>query len=339
MPSSDKTGVAGQFSCPACRDELINAIDGLSCQACQKTYPLVGGVPDLRLLDIKTNALFADDAQRAQILRSRSPSLSLPELIRLCYELPGSRTKEALDCTVSFMLNGKMRMGQLLEGFSDFAAEQGWQIPKGGRALDLGSGCGMTTSGLLQDYVEIYGINPAEDEMVVAQKINQEQHEGKINFCLALGEQLPFPDNFFELVVAADVIEHVVDPKAVLREIERVLKPGGMLLANSPNKYNIFTPDGHVHIKYVGFIPSLFREAYVRWRTGGASWKLRNIRLLSYGQLRSGLKKLQQSRFIIQFLSADEKKVKTWKFKLITRFSLVYQWLRSEHNCIVQKMG
>ncbi len=45
---------------------------------------------------------------------------------------------------------------------------------------------------------------------------------------------LPFADSCFDIVICAEVLEHVPDPRAVLRELHRVLKPGGTLLACVP---------------------------------------------------------------------------------------------------------
>jgi SAM-dependent methyltransferase len=46
---------------------------------------------------------------------------------------------------------------------------------------------------------------------------------------------LPFPDATFECVVAGEIIEHVPDPDALLREVRRVLVPGGLLVLSTPN--------------------------------------------------------------------------------------------------------
>jgi 2-polyprenyl-3-methyl-5-hydroxy-6-metoxy-1,4-benzoquinol methylase len=47
--------------------------------------------------------------------------------------------------------------------------------------------------------------------------------------------KLPFLDNFFDVIVAGDVIEHIYDTDFFLEEIRRVLKPGGKLLLSTPN--------------------------------------------------------------------------------------------------------
>jgi SAM-dependent methyltransferase len=51
----------------------------------------------------------------------------------------------------------------------------------------------------------------------------------------AAGENLPYPDDHFDLVVSNEVIEHVADDRKTLEEVFRVLKPGGRLVLFCPN--------------------------------------------------------------------------------------------------------
>lgn len=50
------------------------------------------------------------------------------------------------------------------------------------------------------------------------------------------GSNFPLPNNYFDLVVSLWVFEHVKEPETVLREINRVLKPGGRFIFVTPNK-------------------------------------------------------------------------------------------------------
>src|SRR3990172_12552172 len=47
--------------------------------------------------------------------------------------------------------------------------------------------------------------------------------------------RLPFPDNFFNAVVAGEIIEHIFDTEFFLEEIKRILKPGGRIVISTPN--------------------------------------------------------------------------------------------------------
>lgn len=58
-------------------------------------------------------------------------------------------------------------------------------------------------------------------------------------FTQASAEHLPYPDESFKCVTMFDVIEHVENPTQCIREIHRVLKPGGKLLLGTPNSMYI----------------------------------------------------------------------------------------------------
>lgn len=47
--------------------------------------------------------------------------------------------------------------------------------------------------------------------------------------------KLPFEDDFFDVVITGEIIEHIFDTDFFLREVHRVLKPGGKLLISTPN--------------------------------------------------------------------------------------------------------
>ena len=55
------------------------------------------------------------------------------------------------------------------------------------------------------------------------------------NFKQSVIPPLPYPDSSFDTVISFQVIEHIKDDKAYLKEIFRVLKPGGIALLTTPN--------------------------------------------------------------------------------------------------------
>lgn len=54
-----------------------------------------------------------------------------------------------------------------------------------------------------------------------------------------LNERTPYEDQNFDAVLAAEVIEHLENPRAVLREWTRILKPGGWIIFSTPNNESI----------------------------------------------------------------------------------------------------
>lgn len=65
----------------------------------------------------------------------------------------------------------------------------------------------------------------------------------------------PFPDKSFDIVVCRELIEHVPNPKKLLSEIWRLLKPNGYVFISTPNGLNVF-PDGVEHIR--AYLPNGF---------------------------------------------------------------------------------
>jgi len=63
-------------------------------------------------------------------------------------------------------------------------------------------------------------------------KFNEKGYKGE--FINAGGYSYPFPDGAFDMIVCADVIEHVDKPIAMLTEIRRLLKPGGAAVISTP---------------------------------------------------------------------------------------------------------
>ena len=73
------------------------------------------------------------------------------------------------------------------------------------------------------------------------------------------GEALPFPDDSFDLVYSANVLEHTEDPERVFMESVRVLRPGGVLHMELPNYLSYF--EGH----YLVFQPPIFWKPMLGW--------------------------------------------------------------------------
>jgi len=93
--------------------------------------------------------------------------------------------------------------------------------------LDVGSGTGANLK-MLAQFGEAQGVDVSADAVAFCRE------RGLENVRLGAAESLPFDDNGFDLVTALDVVEHMDDDVAGLREMHRVLRPGGRLLLFVP---------------------------------------------------------------------------------------------------------
>ncbi|MBC7262654.1 MAG: class I SAM-dependent methyltransferase, partial [Chloroflexi bacterium] len=82
-----------------------------------------------------------------------------------------------------------------------------------------------------------YGVDI--DPEKVAQAQEQLEH-----VYLAPAEELPFPEDYFDVVLLHEVLEHVTDDRQAVREAHRVAKPGGRLVIFVPNRLYPFETHG-----------------------------------------------------------------------------------------------
>lgn len=84
-------------------------------------------------------------------------------------------------------------------------------------------------------------------------------------FAVAEGEKLPFATGHFDVVTFVDVIEHVRDADAALREVARVLTPGGTLFLQGPNRFSPhwLASDPHYRMAGISVLPPALGRFYV----------------------------------------------------------------------------
>ena len=103
-------------------------------------------------------------------------------------------------------------------------------IPASSRILDAGCGSGVTAAKLMQRGYAVWGIDLAEPMIREARDLC-----GTDQFGVGDIEHIPFGDNTFDGVVSLGVIEYQESDEQTLREIHRVLIPGGRAVIAIPN--------------------------------------------------------------------------------------------------------
>ncbi len=149
------------------------------------------------------------------------------------------------------------------------ARESHWrefvQLPSDGRVLDAGCGNGDYTRLALQHGCPVWAFD-LSPEMVSSTRRRlsavgltaEELQEANVL-------DIPYPDGMFDVVICFAVIDHVPDEcrTQAVRELVRVLKPGGALYINTPNRYAYGWRAGHWLMRRLGRFP----EGKIRWMT------------------------------------------------------------------------
>ena len=106
----------------------------------------------------------------------------------------------------------------------------------GKRVLEIGCGDGNVLYNLSHNFAELYGI---EISQIRADKADKKVKKNNLDnvkiFAGNIENGLDFADEFFDVILWADVIEHVVDLFAAMAEIKRLLAPQGKLITCTPN--------------------------------------------------------------------------------------------------------
>jgi ubiquinone/menaquinone biosynthesis C-methylase UbiE len=137
----------------------------------------------------------------------------------------------------------------------------------GKRILEVGSGLGVNHIVWSKLYnIDGYGIEPDGEGFGESYSISIELIKNNsldVNKIIrATGENIPFPDNYFDIVYSTNVLEHVSNPGKVLDESMRVLKPNGTLQFIYPNFHSFY--DGHYAVMHPPIPSNNFFQWYVR---------------------------------------------------------------------------
>lgn len=101
----------------------------------------------------------------------------------------------------------------------------------GKAVLDFGCGWGGETAWLAERATLACGCDINDDALRDAERFRVESGKANLRFAACTATTLPFADAQFDAVFSTNVFEHVMEPVAMLREIRRVLKPGGSFLS------------------------------------------------------------------------------------------------------------
>ena len=191
-----------------------------------------------------------------------------------------------------------------------------------GRGLDLGCGDGHLMAIILSHVGprDLVGtdIDPSETAMAAQSKIYRE-------LVTAAGDRLSLPDNHFDFVFSNSVLEHIENIDGTLREVARLLCPGGRFIFTVPG------PDFHVCLRGPAFGN---RDAYLR----AVDARCAHLRYWSPGQW---AERLQRAGLTIAHHHAYLTRAQTQRWETIARYTsgVLYSLVRRRKQPIAIQRG
>lgn len=103
------------------------------------------------------------------------------------------------------------------------------EVKKGDKVLDIGCGIGAFTRRAKQITSEVWGVD-ISDAVIEA---NKREHKG-IRYSQGYVGQLDMPEDYFDVVFAGEILEHLDDPSVLIKEAYKFLRKGGKLVLTTP---------------------------------------------------------------------------------------------------------
>lgn len=164
-----------------------------------------------------------------------------------------------VDYAVNYFLDEDIQAGRIID-----LIEYGF-IPHQSRILDVAAGCGQFLFKALEEGYDCYGIEPeAWKQQYIQKKLKYqgmaESHAHRVKD--AVGEHIPFPDNFFDCATSLNTLEHVQNPRQVIVEMLRVVKVGGGVHIRCPDYRS--TVESHYRLPWLPLLPRKVASLYLR---------------------------------------------------------------------------
>ena len=152
------------------------------------------------------------------------------------------------------------RMEEITAEFSRFR--------KNNRLLDIGCGAGTLLAAARKNGWNAQGLDVSASAVKHVRNLGFEVYEGEL-------QDAAFPSEHFDVVTAAELLEHLIDPQPLLQEVARILRPGGLFWTTTPHarglsgrmlglKWRCVWPPEHLQLFSVRGLKKLLRDAGFR---------------------------------------------------------------------------
>jgi 2-polyprenyl-3-methyl-5-hydroxy-6-metoxy-1,4-benzoquinol methylase len=133
----------------------------------------------------------------------------------------------------------KLRSLALMENFEK-------HLGRKGRFLDVGCGRGELVWAAKESGWEVEGIDPSKDFVEFGRKVLG------VDTKVGILEEGQFPANSFDAIALGGIIEHLYNPKDLLKEVHNILKPEGWFWFDAPNEDGLYMQIGNLYMRLRG---------------------------------------------------------------------------------------
>lgn len=112
------------------------------------------------------------------------------------------------------------RVGEIIDGFAPYRQTN--------RLLDIGFGAGTILQIAREKDWEVFGVEVSEPAVEQAEKSGFTVFHGEL-------EAARYPNHYFDVVTASEIVEHLPEPQSLFNEVARILRPGGLFWATTPS--------------------------------------------------------------------------------------------------------
>jgi len=162
------------------------------------------------------------------------------------------------------------RLEEITAGFSSYRQSN--------RLLDIGCGAGNLLLAARKNGWNAQGLDVAEQATEHVRTLGFEVFHGEL-------QQAQFPSQHFDVITAAEILEHLSDPRLLVQEVARILRPGGLFWTTTPHarglsarvlglNWRCIWPPEHLQLFSMAGIKALLRDAgfrQVRFQTTGGN--------------------------------------------------------------------
>jgi SAM-dependent methyltransferase/uncharacterized protein YbaR (Trm112 family) len=314
------------LACPACRTPLAAEPDELTCEGCRRRFPVVCGIPDLRLRSDRYLSLDAD-REKARALAQHGNDFET--LVRAYWamtpEVPPALARRYAD----HMLDGPRRAAshaRRIVALTDGRPSPPlYPHPADATApdpvLDVGCGTGGLLVALARLGRPVVGVDLALRWLVVARAaLGAAGVDGLL--VAADGGRLPFARGAFGAVSCVETLEHAEDQRGLLHGGRSALGPGGVLYLVTANRFTVAV-EPTSGLWGVGLLPRRWAPGYVARRR---HTRYQFFRPLSTGELGAMLGPEPDARVSPAVLAPPAIVAPAWRRGAHALYDTVIRW-------------